>query len=226
MTVEAGRTDGTAPTLLPPAFVRRLPGGPPNPEAVRLGSVAAYRYTALNAASPAQRLTVYAVPTEAGVVTVACVGAGAVASPDCEAIASSLRLRGAKAFPLGPDAGYAQALGGALDKLNRDAAGQAQKLGGARSRAGQASAAQALARTYTGASTTIAGLPVRPAEKPANAAIAGALKALGRDYQALGAAAGGGDRARYTRVSAAVAADEANLTKALAGLHGLGYAPS
>ena len=79
----------TGPTLLPQSFLARL-SGTPRPVAVKLGAVTAYRYAGLTATGPAQRLTAYVVPTDAGIATIACVGAAAAASPDCERIATSL----------------------------------------------------------------------------------------------------------------------------------------
>ncbi len=222
--IVAGTTDATGPTLLPAAFLARLqatPRGVP----VKLGSVTAYRYTGLAPGSPAQRLTVYAVPTDRGVVTLACVGAAAVASPDCETIASSMRLQGLNAYPLGPSSAYAQALGGAIGRLNTAAAGARSRLAAAKTPAGQASAAAALATAYDTAAAAVRKITVSPADSAANAAIGKALTTTGAGYSALSAAARRRDRAAYQRAAAAVKTDEAAVTSALDALHDLGYAP-
>jgi hypothetical protein len=226
LTVAAGKADGVAPTLLPTAFLARLGSAPPAPEAVKLGDAPAYRYANLSAQNPDQKLTVYAVPTDAGTVAIACVGIATIASPDCEAIATSLKLDGAKALGLGPDPAYAKALGAALNTLNGAAAQQSETLVRAKSRAAQSKAANDLAKTYTNAAKAINKLPVRPSEQTANAAIAAAATAIARDYKALGQAAKSGDSKRYRRATTAVAADDAKLTKALTALKALGYAPA
>jgi len=215
----------TGPTLLPQSFLARL-SGTPRPVAVKLGAVTAYRYAGLTATGPAQRLTAYVVPTDAGVATIACVGAAAVASPDCEQIATSLQLQGLRAFPLGPSGSYAQALGGALAKLNAAAGRARAQLTSAKTPAGQASAAQALSGAYRSAAATLSGLSASPADAGANAALTAAFAAAGRDYAVLANAAKRSNKKAYARAAAAVKRDEARAAAAVSGLRSLGYATS
>jgi hypothetical protein len=221
-TIVAGSSEGDGPTLLPAAFLARL-SAPPKPEAVRLGATAAYRYTNLKAGSPDQTLTVYAVPTDHGTVTLACVGAAAVASPDCEAIATTLRLRGATALPLGPSDTYAKVLSDTIATLNSGVAAGSNKLGQAHTRAGQRSAANDLRSAYLTAATALGQQHPSPADASANTALAAALRKTAGAFRVLGSAAGSGDAAAYKRAAAAAARDQAAIAKAINNLRALGY---
>ncbi|QEC48470.1 serine/threonine protein kinase [Baekduia soli] len=222
-TIQAGRSTASGPTLLPKAFVARLPAAP-RPVAVRLGPAVAYRYAKLTPGSPAQQVTVYAIPTDAGVLTLACLGAAAVASPDCEAIATSLRVAGAKALAPGPSAAYAEALGAALSTMQSGASAAGRDLAAAKTRAGQAKAATAMAEVYGTAAGTLRGMAVGPGDRDAHDAIVTAVRATDRDLRRLASAAGKGDSAAYRRASAAITRDRASVDAAVAGLRSAGYA--
>ena len=119
--VVAGRTAATGPTLLPAAFVKRLPDRP-DAERVRLGELQALRYANLRPGGSATALTVFAVPTTRGVATVACHAPAAAAAAfraDCERVAASLKLSGAKPYGLGPQAAYARGVDRALTAPGR-----------------------------------------------------------------------------------------------------------
>ena len=112
--VVAGMSAATGPRLVPAS----VEAG--EAERVRLGALAALRYPAARIGdAPA---TLHAVPTSDGVATVACLGDAAGADGDlaatCDAMAASLRLRGATAFGLDPDPRYAAALGRSLDQVD------------------------------------------------------------------------------------------------------------
>ena len=109
-----GRRTGT---LLPAAILSstgRSSGSAPARTAVRLPEqgLEAWRSPAC-AQWAAPGVTVYAVPTSAGVATVACAapaGQGASLAGQCDAIAASLRLKRATAYPIGPSSAYASTL--------------------------------------------------------------------------------------------------------------------
>jgi hypothetical protein len=185
--------------------------------------MSAYRYAGLAARSPSQRLTVYAVPTSAGVVTLACLGRAAGA-PDCETIASTLRLRNTRAFPLGPSKDYAKSLRDAIGPLNvARANGRAALTAAARKPAGYAQAAGSLAAAYAGAASALRKQPVSPADRVANAKVVGALTGASTAYRALASAARRRDRRALRRESAKVAPAERRVAAALAALSDLGY---
>jgi hypothetical protein len=92
----------------------RTPATPPR-DTVRLreSGLQAYYYEDLRPRGVPGSVSAYAVPTTAGVVTVACLAP--VAGPaglraGCRRIADSLRVRGAKAFPLGPNGTLARTI--------------------------------------------------------------------------------------------------------------------
>ena len=108
------------PTLLPAGFLEALgldPGEVPPREAVQLSrsKLQAYRYKNLRPNGLDDAVTIFTVPTSAGVATLACVDPGA----DCEAIADTLKLNAGTAFPVGPSKEYAAALGKALGGLDK-----------------------------------------------------------------------------------------------------------
>jgi hypothetical protein len=223
--VIAGTSTADGPTLLPSGLLSRLPSDRPQPTAVKLGSVAAYRYEGLTTRAPVQRLAVYAIPTTKGAVTLACIGAAA-GSPDCEAIASTLRLRDARAYPLGPNAAYARAVGTVIGRLNDARARDRSALAAAKTPAGQARVAQSLAGAYRQAAPALRRQPVSPADSAANDEIVTALDATQRAYARLAAAARKGDRGAYRTASTTVAQAEGRVAGAIAALRDLGYAPA
>ena len=223
--VIAGTSKADGPSLLPSGLLGRLPTDHPQATAVKLGPVAAYRYEGLTTSAPVQRLTLYAIPTTKGAVTLACVDAAA-GSPDCAAIASTLRLRNARPYPLGPDAGYARTVGTAIGRLNDARARDRAALAAAKTPAGQARVAASLAGVYRDAAATLRTRPVSPADSAANREIVAALGSTASAYARLATAAGKGDRAAYGTASANVAQAEGRVAGAIAALRALGYAPA
>ena len=220
-TVVAGTSDADGPTLLPKDLRDRL-AAPAQATAVKLGPAAAYRYSGLAARSPNERLTVYAIPTTKGAVTVACLGA-AVTSADCSTIASTLRLRGARAYALGPDPAYARALDQAMTSLNTDRARNRSALSEAKTPAAQASAARALSATYGSTAAALRGQPVSPADRAANDQIVSALDAAKKAYADLAAAARKGDKKAFAAASSDVQKAEQQVAAAVGALQDLGY---
>jgi hypothetical protein len=222
----AGTTNGSGPTLLPSAFLKRLPDQPSG-EAVQLGELQAYRYAGLRPEGEAGRFTVYTAPTTAGVATIACQApAGAVGDDfqtECERVAATVQLTGARALPLGPSERYARALDSILGDL-----GEARQAGDRRLRSAgtpdaQAAAARGLASAYERAAARLAGAPAGPAERDANQAIVAAVRDIRAGFQRLASAAASGDAGPYQSASNAVEKGDVKLTRALRRLNTLGY---
>jgi Protein kinase domain len=223
----AGEVGASGPSLLPAAFAAALNGPLPRPEAVRLGALQAYRYSGLSVRGLPGPLTLYAVPTANGVVTIACLSSTAAPpAAQCAQIAATLKLNGTTAFGLAPSAQYASALGSALTALHSAVAAGTVRLRAATSASAQAAAAAQLAAAHSSASSALGRLTVSPSAQGLNASLAGALAALGRDYAALASAARAEDEAAYGRAEHAIADDGARAKSALAALHQAGYAVS
>ena len=156
----AGSVNATGPTLLPAALLARLDPSPKANDPVRLGSLQAYRYKDLRPKGVNGTLTVFATPTTDGVATVACVtppGTEGSFSTDCERVAGTLRLAGAKPYSLGPSDAYAATLGKTISRLDSASAPAARRLKSADTPSAQASAATDLAAAYRDASRRCRG---------------------------------------------------------------------
>jgi hypothetical protein len=209
-----------SPTLLPDA----LAGAAPAPAAETLaGGLSAYRYDGLDLGG-GHRAVLYAVPTEAGVATVACrqpVPADDGFARGCAGIARSLAITGTKAFPAGPDARYARAVSAAVRSADpvlastalrraKTPAGQAKAVGGARGRLDAARAA-------------LAGFEVGPVDRAPHAALTAALAVLAQGYGSLASAAEHSQRERYATARAKIRSGRDAAAGALADLRAAGY---
>jgi hypothetical protein len=222
--VVAGQVAATGPTLLPAALLRKLSSTPKTGDPVKLGKVAAYRYKDLKPSGSDSAITVYAIPTDAGVATVACYRPKEqAADADCERIAGSLTLERGKAYPLEPIASYGTAVGKAVSSLDSARTSGRKALSSAKSAKAQATAATQLASSYRSAASSLAGLKVSPAVADANAAIVSALRDTATAYSSLASAARAGQPKNYTAASSKVDSGEAAVQKAVAGLKELGY---
>ena len=211
--IVAGILDADGPLLVPASAVE---GTLPESEAVVLGKLQARRYRDVRLTSGAERATLYAVPTDHGVATVACLALPAAAAglaADCDRVASSLTLLDAKAYPLGPSIDYAHKIDGVLKRLAsaRTAAGKALRV--AKTPSAQASAAGGVQRAYQAALRALAPIAVSPADAPAHRRLTGALKGA---QEAFGDLAGGARR----RSAAAYSTARASATRAARRLDG------
>jgi hypothetical protein len=223
--VVAGRTTATGPTLLPAAFLKQLPDRPAA-ERVRLGELQALRYRDLRPKGSATALTVFAVPTTRGVATVACRAPAAAAAafrPDCERVAASLRLSGAKPYGLGPQGPYARGVDRALTALAASRGRDRRALASARTQGGQAKLAGALARDHDHAAVALARLAVSPADARAHAALVAAVRRSRDGYARMARAARRHDAKGFAAGEHAVRDGDARLRAALAVLKDLGY---
>jgi hypothetical protein len=231
--VMRGATAANA-ALLPAAVVRatgRPAGTPPPRMAVRLPAhgLQAWRYRDLPAPSGQRTLTVYAVPITDGVAAVACAApptAAAAFTKTCDQVAATLRLRGARAYPVGPSSTYATTLNGAIGRLQQAAGSDEADLAAAKTLAGQAGAARVLAVDYEAAAVQLAGLDLSPADRGVNGRLVGALRRVSRTYRAAARAATGETPARYQAAGADVADAKGRVNLALAGVRAAGYEPA
>jgi hypothetical protein len=223
--IVAGRTTAAGPTLLPAAFVNRL-ADLPAAERVRLGPVQALRYRGLRPGGSGPALTVFAVATSRGVATIAChapAAAAAAFEADCERVAASVKLSGAKAYALGPQAGYARGADRALTALARARARDRRALARARTQGGQSRLADALATDHDRAADALARLAVSPADATAHAALVAAIRRAGDGYARMARSARRHDAKGFQAGERAVRDGDAKLRKALSALNDLGY---
>jgi hypothetical protein len=224
--LDLGFVDAQGPTLLPKSFTRRLPGEPKPGDPVALGDLEAYRYVGLKPKGADAPLTVYTVPTTAGVATVVCsAGAQGAAQPleDCESVATTLELTGARSFPVGPSDDYAAALGDVFDKLASDTREPQAALDDADTAGAQGAAADRLASAYTEAGGALNDTQVSPADADAHGEIIAAVNSITGAYRRLADAARAGDSGGYASATDAVERAGRGLTRALGSLEELGY---
>ncbi len=221
-----GGVEANAPGFVPVGLLSRLPDTSPTREVVRLGKLDAFRYRNLEPRGSARKLTLYVVPQTTGVTAVTCFSALARSTsvlPACEQVAATLRLDGAKPYPLAPTQAYAAGFNRAMNRLKAERDAAVSRLRQARTSHGQADAAAAAARAYAAAAKSLGRTAVTPYIRPVNAAIVGATNRVEGAYRRLAAAARAENRAKYDAARKAVRAEDALLQSELAGLRELGF---
>jgi predicted Ser/Thr protein kinase len=226
----AGQVAASGPELLSEGLKRRLPDPSPSGETVRLSDFQALRYPELQPRDLDGNLRLFAVPTTAGVATIACTGpggnAGASFQRDCESIATTLQLRGAKAYTLGPQEAYARSLGRTLDRLSQAVRSATAELQDAGTPDEQAAAAASLAGDYRRASEAVLATEVSPRDAAANRALGGALERTGSAYAAAAEAARANNGAGYAAAERRVTRSQRAVQAALSEFEQLGYSLS
>ena len=212
------------PTLLPTGFLSALgldPGQvPPRaPVSLSRSKLQAYRYMNLRPNGLSKAVTLFTVPTSEGVATLACIDPGS----DCEAIANTLKLNAGTPFPVGPSKAYSAALGKTLGGLDKKVSSGRDALQGAKTPKAQAAAARTLGSAYTGASKTLAGVKVSPADASINGQLVGALKETGQAYGGLVKAAAAGSKSGYKTAVTEVQRGEQGIAGALKAVQVAGY---
>jgi hypothetical protein len=210
----AGTVNANNASLLPAAFQKALGGRASKPDAVKLGDLQAYRYSNLKPQGAQTAYTIYAVPTTAGVATIACSGQSPSFTQECERVASTLTLTGATPFQLGVPAAYANGLNAALTKLQGQRGAALAKLKAAKKPGPQAAAARQAAAAYGAAARTHPST-VPPQVGAADAAILAALRAGQRAYTALAVAAASGNSGKYAAAQGQIRRADGALQKAL-----------
>jgi hypothetical protein len=221
----AGQSRATGATLVPPAFAASLQGDLPKAEEVTLGDLEALQYSGLSLAGSGEAASLFAVPTNKGIATVACAAGqgGSAVIGQCEAIATTLKLVGATAFPLGPSEQVAEALNGAIGTLNQAVETKSKALKDAGTNEAQVNAIKALAEPYGVAAGQVGSIAASPTQEPALAALQGSLVGERDAYNKLADAAASGDERGYNDAKAAVGRAEARVKAALQKLSALGY---
>jgi hypothetical protein len=221
----AVRDSANNSTLLSTDFIKAVGKVPPK-EAVQIGDLQAYRYRDVDVPGFARRVTLYAVPTSAGVATIACLSppAGAAAfRPTCDGSANTLALVSAKPFPVGPNADYAKRVSGTLAALASATKSAQSRLSSAKTPKAQASATRSLAAAHAKAAQTLAALKVSPADAFANAQLARALRSANAAYGKAAKAAAKKDKRGFGRANVSVKTAQQDIATALDGLKSAGY---
>ncbi len=220
--------DAQGPTLLPRSFRERLAAEPRRDDRVRLADgLEAQRYAAMLPRGAETPTTILVVPTDAGALTIACRegGAGTGFIDACQRAAGTLRLRGARAFALGPDAAYAKRLGRTLERMQQRRRAALSRLRQAKSPDGQGRRAAAVAAIYRAAAASLPTTPVNPLVREHNARIRAALRAQSHRYGDLARAASRSRPKTYRRAGAAITRGDARLRAAVEALRSLGFEP-
>ena len=135
--IVTGIVDASGASLLPAGFVKTLGADPDRSDTVKLGDYQAYRYRNLDPGGFDPALTLYAVPTDKGVVDDRLQADAAQAAtflPECERAASTLQLEGAKPYDLGLGKEYVDALNTTLDEADPRPRRRRQRAQGGRRR--------------------------------------------------------------------------------------------
>jgi hypothetical protein len=216
--VLGGMTDATGPTLLPAALRARARGELPAPDRVRLGDLEALRYRDVAVRGFDRPLTLFAVPTSAGVATVACYAPSpdaAASAPSCEAIAQTLDPLRGRAYPLATPPAVERALRAATRRLDRERRDGRRALARARTGAGQAKAARSVAAAYATAAGQLRELDVSPMLADAKAGTLSALDSAHDAYRKLATSAAAGDKTAYDAAGRAVRHAERRVERGL-----------
>jgi hypothetical protein len=220
----AGVTSGSGATLLPAAFVRSLKSTPKRDDRVTLGGVQAYRFRDVRPGGAGEPLTLFAVPTADGVITIVCSAPDDAGRERCERAAGTLQVdERTTTLPLGPRADYADAVGGALARLARERRAPLARLRAARTSAGQSAATDALRGAYRRAAQASARVRPGPLETRAHQDLVRALDRAADGYAALSKSARSENAGAYGAARAAVAKRERALQRAQEALGNLGY---
>jgi hypothetical protein len=212
------------PALLPNGLLQAAGGEPEGRQAVRIGAadLQAYRYENVRLEGLDRGLTLFSVPTSAGVATVACL-AGPAGLPNCEAIADTLALTAGEPFDVGPSPTYAEAAGGAMAALSEAAESGNRALRRADTPAAQARAAGDLRRAYQQAAQALRGLELSPADRGVNARLVAALGGVADAYGRAASAARSNSKAGFRRAGRSVDQAQQEVAGALEGLGAAGY---
>lgn len=223
--IMAGMSPATGPTLLPGGVARRL-SQTPAAARVKLGRLRAYHYADLRVDGLTRTMTVFAVPTSDGALTMACLAPprdAATARAVCERVAQSLRLKSARPLALGPSRGYQQHLDELVEALDATRIARRAELASARSSTEQVRIAEQLATAFARARAIGAREQPSPREAAADRRILTAIDATALAYQQLAQSASIDSVTHYDDARTAVRQGERRLRAALGALTTLGY---
>jgi hypothetical protein len=224
-TITAGMQRFREPTLFPVSFrtrVRDVPLGPG--ELVRVAGLEAQVHRDVALRESGERVTVYAVPTSAGVATVECAAPrGERVAPACDRAAATLELRRGEPLGLRPDARYGEAVDKAVGQLQPLRRSLRLRLGKARTRAEQTQATADLARAFDRTARSIERIEPPAVAVNANKGIADAMRRAAAAYNGMRKSAAAFDVAGWERGELRVRAAEARVQGSLDALRQLGY---
>lgn len=219
----AGLVDGAVtPGLLPTTVAKAVSGTLPKPDRVRVGALSAYRYKNVSLRGVGGPVTVLAVPTTTGVLTLACAGSGAAAA-GCTTVAATATLRDGRPLNPGADATFARQLSQTIARINRDRTAARRRLASAAGPKRQAEAATAAATAYRRAATALQRMSPGPADRALHTALRADATRTAQAYEALASAARREDRPAYHAASTSVHQREVALDRALTRLKAAGY---
>lgn len=222
-----GQAVAKAPTFVPGLLQKSLPPGSlDRHDRVRLGRLEAFRYTRLRPAGLDGELTLYVLPQEGASTVIECFerrGAADSVLAECNDIAATVAVRGAKPLSLAPSDAYAGAVNAALRELGTRRDARLRDLRRAKTQVQQAAAADAVARAYRFTAGQLERAPVTLLTRAANRELVAALAASEAPWRQLAAAARRDDRARYDTARRSTARAQQRVDQALLALQELGF---
>jgi hypothetical protein len=225
--VETRLVAGLATPAASVNFVASIDASPPSGELVALGETPARRYRAVRVPGRFSQVTIYLVPADRGIATVACLASDARAAasfmPRCEQVAGSLRLASGPVAPAGPSSRHVARARRAFRRLNAARSRYRSRLERTRTAAAQADAARALARVHARQARALTVLPLGGLAQPGGRAAVRALERAARAYRAAARAAVAGDRRGYAAAGRSATTADAALRRALRMLRVVGY---
>ncbi len=197
-------------SLLPAALARGNGGGAGQPRVERHGALRMWHYA--DVLGPSRPVDVYVAPTTAGTATVACARSPGTVDR-CARALDGLRLVGASALALGPDAALRERLPAVLAGLNRRRGADRASLAHASTPRAAGTAADRLSRAHLAAFRTLR--PLAPAGEDA-AGVAPLLARLAFEYRVLAVSLRRHADRAVRRIAREIGADERRLSAALA----------
>jgi serine/threonine-protein kinase len=225
--VVAGHVSPAWPSFLPRDFRKLIGSGVlSKQEVVRLGGLSAFRYASLDTRGIRTVIvTIYAVPQPGQATVVACY-AGARTDPalrTCDSIAASLKLNGARDYPLAASRPYARKLNVAVTDLKADRLRGLRSITAAKSQSAEAGAAGTIAAAYRRAVQRVRAASPTAFVQPAHRRVTAAMTRIANAYAALAKAAKAGNHSRYDELRRIVRTREAQLAQELSYLRLLGF---
>jgi hypothetical protein len=232
MTATAGMSAAEGPELLAATYSSQPHANRRRRVPVALGALQGYRYAGLTAPGSGEPVTVFVAPTTRGVATLACrmpiaSAAGRRSGAElCNRIASTLRLRRGKRFPLGPSPAFSRALRKRIGRLVDHRGLALKEMRTATTAGDQAAAAADLSVAFDKAATGLGAVRVSPESAPGKRAVVQALRSGAAAYGELADAAENEDAAAYAPAARLANEAEGALSASLHALARLGYPPT
>ncbi len=224
-TIAAGQQRLREPTLIPVAFrtrIRDIPLGPG--ELVRVAGLEAQAHRDVVTLRSRERVTIFAVPTSAGIVTLACIAPPRTrVGPECDRAAATLEIRRGEPLALKPNERYGRSVDSVIGQLQPRRRSQRLKLAKARTRFDQEQATGALAAEFNAAARSVDRLRPPAVAIRANDQIAAAMRRAAAAYGGMRKSALAFDQEGWERGKERVRAAEARVQGSLDALRRLGY---